>query len=173
MVSQQRLSETAVASDCLIFSQSLALSCVAVCAELEKERANMTTALNLGKGDVNLEYNGSRGYHLSLPTSTFQTLPRQDQQMFQLIQQRGKRTHCTTEQILSLDARQSEAYAEITMLTGQHLETLLDELRLRQCAARCTRRAVLKVALPHTVLCLIAQIWTGWPRCASRWLGLT
>ena len=77
--------------------------------------------------DAKLMYSASRGYHLSVPKSVLESLP--DNLLIQRVH-KGKRVFCSTPDLISLDARQNEAFSEVLFRTDRVIEDLLVELRV-------------------------------------------
>jgi len=51
--------------------------------------------------------------------------------MFIQQKRQGRRTLCTTEQLISLDNRQNEVHLEVTMMAGNAIAGLLVDIRKR------------------------------------------
>ena len=123
-----------------LFSQLFLFSATPLAAELELERDRLSSTLGLEPGDLQLIFSTARGYHLSLPTAALQSLPSQHREMFIQPAHRGRRTFCTTEHFLSLDARQAEAFSEIAMMAGRAVEDVLAAVRERQAHGQHSER---------------------------------
>lgn len=106
------------------------------CSEIERERDRLSETLELDAGELQLAYTVARGYHLSLPLARLQSLDPRLRRMFIQQQIKGRRVFCTTEVFISLDSRQSEAYAEIALMAGRVIEEILDRIRQRQRSAK-------------------------------------
>ena len=112
---------------------SLPFPCPALfVSELELERSRLSSALGLDPSEPQLTFSTARGYHLSLATAALLSLPPQHREIFIQAAHRGRRTFCTTEHFLSLDARQAEAFSEIAMMAGRAVEDVLGAVRERQ-----------------------------------------
>ena len=95
--------------------------------EIKKEVANVREQCN--SSGIKLAYSASRGYHLSLPSEVLQSSV--SSEIFIQLVKRGKRVLATTETISSLNDRQEESFAEITLMTSRVLQELLANLRTR------------------------------------------
>ena len=95
------------------------LLCCCVCSELNEERARLASQLGLLLGDIELLYTNARGFHLSISAPRLDALDPALTAQFIQRYNKGKRVLCTTEQIISLDQRQAEAYTEICELSAK------------------------------------------------------
>lgn len=109
-------------------------------SELELERSRLSSTLGLDPAEPQLTFSTARGYHLSLPTAALLSLPPQHREIFIQAAHRGRRTFCTTEHFLSLDARQAEAFSEIAMMAGRAVEDVLEAVRERQTQGTASAR---------------------------------
>lgn len=130
------------------------------------------------KTDMILVVNSSRGYHLSISTLKFQSIPMQHQREFVQVSEKGGRTFCSTERIISLDTRQELAYHEIVLMAGRVIEEILEEIRERQsnnsdCAQGVGGAArYLSSHPPVRVLCLLDLNWLAEISESIAWLDL-
>ena len=120
---------------------SLPFPCPALfVSELELERSRLSATLGLDPSEPQLTFSTARGYHLSLATAALLSLPPQHREIFIQAAHRGRRTFCTTEHFLSLDARQAEAFSEIAMMAGRAVEDVLGAVRERQAQGTASAR---------------------------------
>jgi DNA mismatch repair protein MSH4 len=74
---------------------------------------------------VKLQFNQSRGYHISLSPLTFEDVP----EIFIQKVRSGKKVLCSTDLLVSLEERRKEAFVEIMNLTGQIIQSMLSRIR--------------------------------------------
>jgi DNA mismatch repair protein MSH4 len=87
-------------------------------------RAHWSTAA------LRIEYTPARGFHLSLPRDAAEQLLASEARGSVLEQVwRGKRLYFSTEELLALNSRQSDAFREVLAQTNRVLETTLDAVR--------------------------------------------
>eukprot|EP00808_Paulinella_micropora_P018136 g61784.t1 len=70
-------------------------------------------------------YTASRGFHLNVPAELLLTYPN----LFVKQVKRGKRVYCTTEDLISLNDRQNEAFTEIVLMTDRVIAEVLTNIR--------------------------------------------
>jgi DNA mismatch repair protein MSH4 len=74
---------------------------------------------------VKLQYNQSRGYHISLSCQMSEEIP----EIFIQKVKSGKKVLCSTDTLVSLEERRKEAFIEIIHLTGQIMQNVLSRVR--------------------------------------------
>ncbi len=121
---------------------------------------------------VQIAYTLARGYHLSIAADVLHRLPATLQRMF--IQRTVKRTRvlCTTEQMVSLDLRQKEAFQEIA-----HTCCESDELRQRDMCRSISNRSLVLTSpsAPVCVCCRCRAVDSTHISCSALcvvWSGL-
>ncbi len=82
----------------------------------------------LQSNDIRQQYTVTRGYHVSIPCSIFQ-MDGADTSKFVQRVRRGNRVNCSSEELISLNDRQRNAFNEITVMAESVLQDLLSEIR--------------------------------------------